>query len=123
MNHLLQVKCLKGWLPMQLAPNQPNSAIGTASQEPPFLLLVLPGCYHLADTEKDSSWETSYRECNNMGGTLFYATNDLDVAWLSKKLTSLPGQRHVPLNLHRFLYNVNGWAWAPYHRKVGMFII
>ena len=99
---------------MQLTLKQSANGTASASHGLPSSL-VLPGCYYLADNEKNSSLEAAYRECmkRDSNSALFYATNDLDVAWLAEMLASLPVNSHVPLNLHRFMYNANGWAWAP----------
>ena len=105
---------------MQLTPKQSANCTASASHGLPSNL-VLPGCYYLADNEKQSSWEAAYSECMKLdsNSSLFYAANDLDVAWLADKLASLAVGRHVPLNLHRFMYNAKGWAWAPPPPSVG----
>lgn len=106
----LQVSCPDGWRPMQLAINRS----GVRSGNP--ILLILPGCYYSAnDSVRISSWQDSYHDCMNMNSMLFYATNYLDVAWLSSELARLAGPEefYVPLNMHQYLYNSKDWAWAP----------
>ena len=105
---------------MQLTPTQSANGTASASHGLPSNL-VLPGCYYLDDNEKMSSWDAAYRECMKLDGnsSLFYATNDLDVAWLADKLLGLQAGRNVPLNIHSFIYSAKGWAWAPPPPSVG----
>ena len=97
-----------------------NQSVGVSQGQP--ILLVLPGCYHLSESEKTMSWDEAYHECMTLNGTLFYAANDLDAAWLDKMLAILPVGRNILLNLHSFLYSAKGWAWAPPPPSIGVLL-
>ena len=109
--HSQQVECPTGWSPMELNVSQAGAASKNTPHEPSSVV-VLPSCYFLSDKELHWSWSNLFRECIELGGTLFYATNDLDEAWLTDRLERLPDNTHVPLNIHQKLYASN-WSWAP----------